>query len=430
MSSPLLETVRRHKSGESVGVCSVCSAHPLAIEAAVLQALDDAGYLLVEATSNQVDQFGGYTGLTPTGFSELVLGIAARHGLPEGRVVLGGDHLGPNRWQRLPAQEAMAHAEGLVEAYAAAGFAKIHLDCSMPCADDPIPPGDNLVAERAARLARTAERAVRGTEGPLYVVGTEVPVPGGAHETLDGLTPTSADAARATLESHRRAFAEAGLDEAWERVISLVVQPGVEFDNLRVVDYERGATGELRRVAEDHPRLVFEAHSTDYQTPESQKALVEDHWAILKVGPGLTFAMREALYALAAIEDELCPEGERSDLPSVVERRMLAEPAHWEGYYGGDPRTRRLLRRYGYTDRVRYYWPDPEIRAAQERLLSNLAERGIPPPLLSQHLPEQYARVRREELPVEPVALVLDRVRDVLRAYSLACSPAVLEDAL
>lgn len=430
MTSPVLETVRRHKSGESVGVYSVCSAHPLVLEAAVLQALDDAGYLLVEATSNQVDQFGGYTGMVPADFRGLVLGMAGRHGLPEERVVLGGDHLGPNRWRKLPAEEAMARAEGLVEAYVAAGFTKIHLDCSMPCADDPTSLGDDVVAERAVRLARVAEEADVGIHGAgrlLYVVGTEVPVPGGAHETLAELTPTSADAALATLARHREAFAQAGLEGAWARVIALVVQPGVEFDHLRVIDYERAATGDLRRVLDDHPQLVFEAHSTDYQTPANLKALVEDHWSVLKVGPGLTFALREALFALAAIEDELVVEGERSGLLAVVERRMLAEPQQWEGYYTGDPRDQRVLRLYSYSDRIRYYWPDPEVQAAQSRLLSNLAGRDIPLPLLSQHLPDQYARIRRGELPVEPTALVLDRVRDVLRAYSLACTPTVQE---
>ena len=430
MISPVLNTVRRHKRGQSIGVYSVCSAHPLVLEAAVLQALDDASYLLVEATSNQVDQFGGYTGMVPTDFRELVLGVAERHGLSEERVVLGGDHLGPNRWRKLPAEEAMAHADDLIEAYVAAGFTKIHLDCSMPCAGDPTPLGDDIVAERAARLAQTAEEValrVHGASHLLYVVGTEVPVPGGAHETLAELTPTSAGAARATLDRHRQAFEEAGLKDAWTRVVALVVQPGVEFDHLRVIDYERAATGDLRRVLDDHPQLVFEAHSTDYQTPANLKALVEDHWAVLKVGPGLTFAMREALFALAAIEDELIAEGERSDLLNVVERRMLAEPQQWEGYYAGGPQTQRILRRYSYSDRIRYYWPDPKVHAAQERLLSNLARHDIPLPLLSQHLPDQYAHVRRGELPVEPKALVLDRIRDVLRAYALACTPTVRE---
>ncbi len=433
VTNHLLDTIQRHNAGEPVGVYSVCSAHSLVLEAAVLGALEDGSYLLVEATSNQVDQFGGYTGMKPTDFRDLVMGLAGRHGLPEARVVLGGDHLGPNRWQKLSAEEAMTHAEGLIEAYVGAGFTKIHLDCSMPCADDATPLGDDIVAGRAARLARVAELAAeevatriqgerQGDNGLLYVVGTEVPVPGGARETLEELTPTSPEAAQATLARHREAFAEADLKGAWARVVALVVQPGVEFDHLRVIDYELGATHDLRRVLDDHEQLVFEAHSTDYQTPANLKALVKDHWAILKVGPALTFAMREALFALAAIEDELIQEGDRSDLVGVIERRMLAEPQEWEGYYTGDPHTQLLLRRYSYSDRIRYYWSDPEIQTAQSRLMSNLASQDIPPPLVSQHLPDQYTRIRRGELPIKPEALVLDRIRDVLRAYAFACS--------
>lgn len=436
MIDPILNTIQRHISGESVGVYSVCSAHPLVLEAAVLQALSDGSYLLVEATSNQVDQFGGYTGMKPTDFREFVMGLARQHGLPEDRVVLGGDHLGPNRWQKLTAEDAMMNAVDLIEAYVAAGFTKIHLDCSMSCADDPTPLGDEIVAERAARLAQTAEEAaVRvhgGSQGAccgdhlLYVIGTEVPTPGGAREALEELTPTAPEAARATLSSHKKAFAEADLKDAWKRVVALVVQPGVEFDHLRVIDYVRDAASDLRRVPKDHEQLIFEAHSTDYQTPANLRALVEDHWAILKVGPALTFAMREALFALAAIEDEVIaeedPERQRSDLLGVIERRMLAEPQEWEDYYAGNSRTQRLLRRYSYSDRIRYYWSDPEIQNAQSRLMSNLVGQDLPLPLLSQYLPDQYTRIRHGELSVEPRALILDRIRDVLRTYAFACS--------
>jgi D-tagatose-1,6-bisphosphate aldolase subunit GatZ/KbaZ len=420
VSDLLLDTVEKHKSGEAVGVYSVCSAHPLVIEASVLQVLGDDGYLLVEATSNQVDQFGGYTGMKPRDFRGLVLGLAERRGLPENRVVLGGDHLGPNRWRGLPAEEAMGHAEDLVALYVAAGFTKIHLDCSMACADDKEPLDDELVAERAARLAGRAERAA-SSDDLAYVVGTEVPVPGGAHEALGRLTPTSAGAARATLAAHEDAFHARGLDGAWDRVIALVVQPGVEFDLERVIDYERSATEELRRVLDDRGRLVFEAHSTDYQTRANLAALVEDHWAVLKVGPALTFAMREALFALAAIEEELVAEGERSKLVSVVERRMQEEPEYWEGYYPGGPRDQRLLRRYSYSDRIRYYWSDPDVENARQRLFSNLAVRGIPQTVLSQYLPRQYERVRQGRLDGVPDALVFDRVRDTLEDYTVAC---------
>jgi D-tagatose-1,6-bisphosphate aldolase subunit GatZ/KbaZ len=418
------EMVGRQKTGEPVGITSVCSAHPLVIEAAVLQAKETGGSVLIEATSNQVDQYGGYTGLRPAAFRDLVHGIAARHGLPLGRVILGGDHLGPNRWRAMRAEEAMARAEVLVASYVTAGFTKIHLDCSFSCAGDPDPLTDDLVAARAARLIRVAEdTAGPRAAGIRYVIGTEVPVPGGARTFHGELAPTTPRAAHATLDQHRKAFADHGLPDVWSRIMALVVQPGVEFDHLRVVDYRRAGAAGLSHVLDGEPDMVFEAHSTDYQTVRALSALVEDHWAVLKVGPGLTFALREALFALAAMEDELVPEGSRSQLPAVVDRRMRAEPGWWETYYRGDAAEQRLARRYSFSDRMRYYWPDPQVAGAQARLLDNLGALTVPLPLLSAYLPAQYERVRGGELAADPGALVIDHVRDVLREYALASQP-------
>lgn len=426
MTDYLWNTIREHKAGQAVGIYSVCSAHPTVLEAALRQSLSDDSYVLIEATSNQVDQFGGYTGMRPSDFRDFVFAIADEVGFPRERVVLGGDHLGPNRWQKQPAEEAMLNAEALVAAYVQAGYTKIHLDCSMSCADDPVPAGDELVATRTARLMRIAEDTAReagfGTS-ILYVIGTEVPVPGGAHETLSQLKPTSPQAAMATLEQHRVALAERGLDEVWPRIIALVVQPAVEFDHLQVIDYRHDATAELRAVLDGEPGIVFEAHSTDYQRPEELRQLVEDHWSILKVGPGLTFAMREALFALAKIEDELIPQASRSGLIDTIDARMLANPGYWEGYYEGSTEEQRIARRFSYSDRLRYYWPDPEIVAAEARLYDNLSAIAIPLPLISQFLPEQYTRVRAGELAADPRSLVIDRVRDCLRPYALACFP-------
>jgi D-tagatose-1,6-bisphosphate aldolase subunit GatZ/KbaZ len=426
----LWDTIRRHKAGAPVGIYSVCSAHPTILEAAMRQAADDDSYVLIEATSNQVDQFGGYTGLRPADFRELVYSIADACEFPRQRIVLGGDHLAPNRWQKEPAESAMAKAEDLVAAYVQAGYSKIHIDCSMSCAGDPVPAGDDLVATRTARLVRVAEdTAARAgiTHDLLYVIGTEVPVPGGAHETLDELVPTSAAAARATLDRHRAAFGEVGLDEIWPRIVALVVQPAVEFDHLRVIDYRHEGTRSLRTVLDNEPGLVFEAHSTDYQQTAGLRQLVEDHWAILKVGPGLTFAMREALFALEEIERELVPEEERSYLAEVLERRMLARPEYWKGYYDGSPEEQRIARRFSYSDRLRYYWPDPVVVRAEERLYANLSAQSIPLPLISQFLPDQYARVREGRLDAHPRALVIDKIRDSLRPYAIACSLSALE---
>ena len=419
----LVETIRRHKAGEPVGIYSVCSAHPTVVQAAIAQAAADGSRVLIEATSNQVDQFGGYTGLRPAEFRDLVFGIADASGFARERVVLGGDHLGPNRWQRQSASAAMANAEVLIAAYVEAGYTKIHLDCSMACPDDPTVLTDEIVAGRAARLLRVAEDTAHreGSDGPVYVIGTEVPVPGGAHETLGRLIPTPADRARRTIAAHRAAFAELGLEHVWPRVVALVVQPGVEFDHLNVIDYERSATTELRHVLDTEEQLVFEAHSTDYQRPAQLRELVEDHWAILKVGPALTFAMREALFALALIENELVSWPSRSNLVEVVERRMLSAPEYWQAYYQGDPLAQRTARRYSYSDRLRYYWADDEVDAARQTLLANLDRIGIPLPLISQFLPAQYDRIRAGGL--EPVAqsLVIDRIRDALSPYANAC---------
>jgi D-tagatose-1,6-bisphosphate aldolase subunit GatZ/KbaZ len=426
MSAHLDAIVRSHTGDRRAGITSVCSAHPLVIEAALRQGVADRSAVLVEATSNQVDQFGGYTGLRPADFRDLVEGIAGRVGLPLADVVLGGDHLGPNRWRGDTADTAMAHAEDLIRAYVAAGYTKLHLDCSYPCADDDRILEPEVMATRAARMLVAAEdeAAQVGLAGGLrYVIGTEVPVPGGADHEISGLVPTTLGSARATLEHHKAAFAAVGRDDVWPQVMALVVQPGVEFDHVRVFDYDPDATRSLRTALDDEPAMVFEAHSTDYQTEAALAALVADGWGVLKVGPGLTFAMREALFALAAVEAEILPADACSRLPAIVEARMLAQPEHWDGYYPGTPEEQALARRYSYSDRMRYYWPDPEIESAVATLLENLTRREIPDPVLSAFLPVQYERVRCGSLTRAPRELVIDRVRDVLRTYAAAIAP-------
>lgn len=421
----LFDLVSRHRRGEPAGIYSVCSAHPLVIEAAMRQSLSDQTLLLIEATSNQVDQFGGYTGMTPPQFRDYVLSFAQRVGFPRDRLILGGDHLGPNRWQTLDSATAMAHAETLIESYVAAGFSKIHLDCSMACADDATPVSDEVSSIRAARLADVAERTARqhfGMSTIAYVIGTEVPVPGGAHETIEALTPTAPSAARTTMTRHMEAFQARRLDDAWHRVIGLVVQPGVEFDHFQVIDYRPRDAQALSNVVNDYDRLVFEAHSTDYQTPQALSRLVSDHFAILKVGPGLTFALREALFALTWMEEALIEPSKGSRLRQVVDQAMRDKPDFWKAYYPGTDSEQAFARAYSFSDRIRYYWPDPQVQAAEKALFANLAETVLPLPLISQFFPGQFQRIRAGELEPDAKSLVLDRIRDVLRDYAQACN--------
>ena len=424
MGISLREHLRRQSGTRPVGIYSVCSAHPWVLEAAALQARENESLLLIEATSNQVNQFGGYTGMRPAQFRQFAENMLVRTDCPAEKLILGGDHLGPNPWRTEPETTAMPKALAMVSEYVAAGFTKIHLDASMALANDPHALSDETVAQRAVALCRAAEQAAQAAgTAPEYIIGTEVPVPGGADHALSAVAVTTAKAAGHTLEAHRQAFLAAGLSDAWQRVLGLVVQPGVEFDHDRVVDYQRAKAHGLTRWLQEANQnsLVFEAHSTDYQRPEAYRELVEDGFAILKVGPQLTFAMREALYALAELEKELYAEGTRSGLEDVIEAAMLAHPDAWQPYYGGSAAEQARLRKYSYSDRMRYYWHIPEVEAAVQRLLANLSLSGIPESMLSRYLPEQYARVRQQTLQNIPASLVVDKVRDVLRVYAAAC---------
>ncbi|MET4568861.1 D-tagatose-bisphosphate aldolase, class II, non-catalytic subunit [Rhodanobacter soli] len=420
----LLDLIARHRQGHASGVTSICSAHPIVIEASLRHAQRTGQALvLFEATCNQVNQDGGYTGMTPADFVDFVHAIADRVGFERARIALGGDHLGPNPWTSLDAAAAMDKAEVMVAAYVAAGFRKIHLDCSMACSGDPQPLPEAEIVRRAVRLCRAAEAAHARADGeaPVYVIGTEVPVPGGATESIDGLAVTTPQAALATIEAHRQAFMAAGLDAAWQRVIASVVQPGVEFDHHSVVDYEPQKAHGLSRAITDVPGMVFEAHSTDYQTRDALGALVRDHFAILKVGPGLTFALREALWALDAIEQEWIDETRRAHLRDVVLARMREQPGYWQRYYHSQGHALTVDLQYSLSDRIRYYWPDPVIEQACQRLFDNLRANPPPIPLISQFLPHALHALRTGIATRDPLSLTMAHIRAALDDYHHAC---------
>ncbi|MGE8186914.1 D-tagatose-bisphosphate aldolase, class II, non-catalytic subunit [Pseudomonas sp. NPDC086278] len=412
-----------HAQGRVMGITSVCSAHALVIEAALRNGLNDTVPVLIEATCNQVNHEGGYTGMTPADFRRFVLDIAERVDFDPQRLILGGDHLGPNPWRHLPAGIAMRKAERMLEAYARAGFSKIHLDASMACMGETDPLDGALVAERAARLAAVVERTVNeaGLPAPFYVIGTEVPVPGGASEKVENLEVTSPQSANETIELHRQAFIAQGLDGVFARVIGLVVQPGVEFGNENVVVYQPEKARQLSAILQGEPQLVFEAHSTDYQPSDALQHLVRDGFAILKVGPGLTFALREALYALDHIAAALRSVPEQESLRKTMEVLMLAEPHYWDRYYHGDADALRVQRHFSYSDRIRYYWPFAAASRAVEDMFLAFGDEPIPETLVSQYFPQLYPRVVSGQGGGSARELVLAAVGQVLALYANAC---------
>jgi D-tagatose-1,6-bisphosphate aldolase subunit GatZ/KbaZ len=430
-SQYLLETAKANRDGKRRGVASICSANRFVLQAALIKARESGSIVCIESTSNQVNQFGGYSGMTAADYAEFVGGIARETGFPPDRILLGGDHLGPFPWQEESAEAAMAKAGELVRTCVLAGYTKIHLDTSMRCADDPggtgAPLSEVTATERAALLCEIGEHAYAtrptGSPAPLYVIGTEVPVPGGEQAESHIQITRTRDLLR-TIELTRRAFESRGLDSAWQRVVAVVVQPGVEFGDATIVEYDRAKAHELSSFVKGIEKLVYEAHSTDYQTRPSLRRMVEDHFAILKVGPWLTFAAREAIFALEAMEAEWLSGRKGFKLSGVrraLEEAMLENPRHWRKYYQGSEVDLRFARGFSFSDRCRYYWPQPGVQQALQRLLQNLSQYPIPLTLLSQFMPDQYEAVREARLAAQPLDLVRDKITRVLALYADAC---------
>lgn len=431
MQNALTKIVTIQKSGKAVGIYSACSANSFVIEAVLKKGLEDNSCVLIESTANQCDQFGGYTGMKPIDFKNYVYEIADKLGFDKNKIFLGGDHLGPLTWTSLNEKEAMANSEVLIDAYVSAGFTKIHVDTSMKVADDDpnVRLPDETIARRGVHLVKVAENAYKklletnpDAVEPVYIVGSEVPIPGGSQAAVDeGVQVTKVEDFTATMNTFKDTFEKEGISDVWDRVLGIVVQPGVEEKDSGCTEYDRSKAVELAKAIRTIPDLVFEGHSTDYQTKIKLREMVEDGVAILKVGPGLTFAAREGLYALSFIEDEACKANGKtpSNFREVLDEEMLKNDKHWKKHYHGTDAEIALKRKYSFSDRSRYYYSTDAVKAAIDTLLDNLKD-GCPLNLLSQFMPIQYTKVREGVLKNDPKELVLDRIGNTIDEYLYA----------
>ena len=428
MADYLKKIVEMQKAGDPVCLYSACTGNEIVLEACMRRALDTNTVLLIESTANQVDQYGGYTGMKPVDFMAMVKALAEKVGLPMDRIILGGDHLGPLTFAQYDEEKAMEESSELIRQYVMAGFTKIHIDTSMKVAsDDPetrLP--DEVIARRGAALAKVSEDAYKellktnpDAIHPNYIVGSEVPIPGGSQDAVDsGVQVTKVADFKATVAAFQKAYKDAGIEDAWDYVIAVVVQPGVEEKDAGCTEYVREKAVDLMASIKDYPNLVFEGHSTDYQTQYKLRELVEDGIGILKVGPGLTLALREGLFALAYAEKEVYkdhPE-KQSYFMEVLDTAMLENQKYFAKHYHGTAAEIAYKRKYSFSDRCRYYYATPEVEAAVAKLFDNFKD-GVPLGVLSQFAPIQYTKVRTGLLKNDPKEIVMDRVGNCIDEY-------------
>jgi len=429
MEDALIQLRSDHLAGRRGGMVSICSTRREVLEAAMESTALSGDHLLVEATPNQVNQFGGYSGMTPADFAACLQRLALRMGLPRSRIWLGADHLGPYAWRRESAETAMAKALQLVRQCVAAGFRKIHIDTGFGCADDPQTelPLETAV-DRAVVLCRAAESAAERLPDqaprPLYVIGVEVPPPGGALQAADALEVTPVGKLEQALQLYRKRFETARLEAAWERVIAVVVQPGVEFGDYAVAPYSASRARGLSSFHAGLPGcMTYEVHSTDYQSAADLARMVVDHFILLKVGPCLTDAFRQAVFGLARIESARLGRrrtAQGSNIREVLESVMLGNPGFWQSHYRGSEEELRFLRSHSKRDRMRYYWSHPAVESALGLLMANL-NAPLSPAEVETCLPELSASGRADQLPLDPGQLIRRHIRLTLDPYFEAC---------
>jgi len=303
----------------------------------------------------------------------------------------------------------------LVRSYVEAGVKKIHLDTSMACGGE-ARPSFHEVARRAARLCRIAEESAPDPNALIYVIGTEVPAPGGETEDMSGLQVTTPERLDETIFTHRDAFHSEGIEDAWGRVVSVVTQPGVDFSHSSVHQFNPDAARELVTALGRHNGLTFEGHSTDYQPTSSLAELVGRHVFFLKVGPELTFRFREAVFALAAVEERLRPNTQ-SGIVAALDAAMDRNPGDWKSYYDGSHAEIGVLRHFSLSDRIRYYWKDTEVRTALDRLFKNLSNVTIPQGLITQF----FGNLEFGELPKSHTDLCKRHIQRAVGRYYTAC---------
>ena len=380
MSDTLRNIITRNQAGECIAIPSVCSAHPEVLSASMQLASNLNLPMVIEATSNQVNQFGGYTGMNAHKFVSFIDDLKSKHRIASNIIELGGDHLGPQVWKSQAVDVAMSKANDLVSEYIRAGIKKIHLDCSEGCANEPPLVDSETAAERAADLAVSCLDAASTPEEVLFVIGTEVPPPGGARLGDDGqIIPTSPESAVKTLEEHRTAFAKKGIADSWSQVAGLVLQPGIEFGPDEIFTMSKNTNCDFRGVISEYSGICLEAHSTDFQPPETFARLANMGFAFQKVGPALTFTLRRALYAIDQIVQTLNPLA--VSLPQVMEAAMRNNPKHWKSHYSENDYSKW---HFSYADRIRYYWPLPSVQEAVDNLIFTFDTLKVPDHILEE----------------------------------------------
>ena len=426
-TSLLIDIMEANCRGERKGIYAVGSHNSTILEVCFQQALVDGSPVLLEISANMLVLPGQSGKTSPADFIKRVKNIAAEAEFPQDRLFFGVNDLGPSLWQDESDESALKKACEFISEIVGLGFNKLGIHAGEPLKGDPV--GETLTQEiiiaRETVLYQAAERAAAklpDEEKPLYVIGVHPRQEAGRVEDQRRMVN------RKDIEDAVDQFAQtaeaAGLPDIKERLPAARIFLGTGYDSENIIPFDSSLLKELGGCVCRDRSVVLEAPQTDFQSQIVLDKLVDNHFAVLSVGPELTYAMREALFSLALMENETMlgkPGVYLSNYIIELDRAMQSAPQHWQEYYTGNGFEQLVARKYSFYDRSRFFLENKDVRKMRKRLYDNLTANPVPLTVLRQFMPRQYERVAAGELENKPKALVMDAVRYALHRYSRAC---------
>ena len=315
---------------------------------------------LIECTSNQVNQHGGYTNKTPKMFIKEILSISKKIKFNSKKLFLGGDHLGPLPWKKKSKTVAIKNSISLINDYLDQKFCKIHIDTSIKCKNDKYINSD-IIFERTNEILNN-DNIKKKIKDKFIVVGTEVPLAGSGDN--ENIIKTSKKQIETEVLKFKKILKKQNLKN---NIFGLVIEPGMKYTHSSVIKPNFTNFTNKKNISKKN-NFVYEAHSTDYQSKKTLKQLVKNNFKFLKVGPELTYSYSRSLFFMENIEKNNF-KLKNSNIKKIIFSAMLKNRKYWEGYY--EKKTTELFLN-SKLDRMRYYFDTKPVVNSIKTLKKNI----------------------------------------------------------
>ena len=310
--------------------------------------------ILIETTSNQINQYGGYTNLRPKQFLKKI-NIIAKDLKYKKKIIFGADHLGPLPWKDFEKNKAIKKGKKLFREVVKAGYKKIHIDTGMKLKNDKFLTKQKIFNRCKSIFDTMNSKSIKNI---FFVFGTEVPTAGG--ENKYDLKNTNINSIKNDIAYYKKL----------RKNFSLVIEPGLGFTNQKI--HKLKMTSCLQKKKISHKKdFTYEAHSCDYQDLSSLKKLLKNNFKFLKVGPELTFNYMNAILKMERIE-KLYLKSKLSKIKKIFSREMDINKTFWKNYYFGNKKKIEYLKFNSYLDRSRYYWNKKKVISSLKILEKNI----------------------------------------------------------